>query len=37
MRWSLRLSEFDFDVEHRAGTKIKHVVALSRHVQTVTT
>jgi transposase InsO family protein len=37
MRWSLRLSEFDFDVEHRAGTKIKHVDALSRHVQTVTT
>ena len=21
MLWSLRLAEFDFDVEHRAGTK----------------
>jgi len=32
MRWSLRLSEFDFVVEHRARTKIKHVDALNRHV-----
>jgi len=32
MRWSLRLSEFDFVVEHKAGTKIKHADALSRHV-----
>jgi aminoglycoside phosphotransferase family enzyme len=37
MRWSLRLTEFDFEVQHRPGTKIKHVDALSRHVQTVTT
>jgi hypothetical protein len=37
MRWSLRLAEFDFIVEHRTGTQIKHVDALSRHVQTVTT
>jgi len=29
MRWSLRLAEFDFDVEHRPG-------ALSRHVQAIT-
>jgi hypothetical protein len=36
MRWSLRLAEFDFDVEYRAASKIKHVDALSRHVQTVT-
>ena len=35
MRWSLRLSEFDFIVEHRPGTKIKHVDALSRHVATI--
>jgi len=32
MRWSLRLSEFDFVIEHKAGTKISHVDALSRHV-----
>ena len=35
MRWSLRLSELDFIVEHRAGTKIPHVDALSRHVGTI--
>jgi hypothetical protein len=35
MRWALRLAEFDFAVEHRAGTRIKHVDALSRHVQAV--
>ena len=37
MRWSLRLAEFDFDVEHRPGAKIKHVDALSCHVQAITT
>jgi hypothetical protein len=26
------LSEFDFEIEHVRGSKIKHVVALSRHV-----
>ena len=36
MRWSLRLAEFDFDIEHRPGTQIKHADALSRHVHTVT-
>ena len=36
MRWSLRLVEFDFEVQHRAGTKIKHIDALSRHVQFLT-
>jgi len=35
MRWSLRLSEFDFEIEHVPGTKIKHVDALSRHVRLV--
>jgi len=35
MRWSLRLSEIDFIVEHRAGTIIPHVDALSRHVGTI--
>jgi hypothetical protein len=37
MRWSLRLAEFDFEVEHRPGTKIRHVDTLSPHVQTVMT
>jgi len=32
MRWSLRISEFGFIVEHKAGSKISHVDALSRHV-----
>jgi len=36
MRWSLRLAEFDFDIEHRPGTKIRHVDNLSRHVQAIT-
>jgi len=31
-RWSLLLSEFDFEIEHVPGSKIKHVDALSRHV-----
>ena len=35
MRWSLKLSELDFIVEHRAGTKIPHLDALSRHVGTI--
>jgi len=35
MRWSLKLSEHDFVVEHGAGTKIPRVDALSRHVGTV--
>jgi hypothetical protein len=32
MRWSLRLADFDFTVEHTPGNKIVHVDALSRHV-----
>jgi len=36
MRWSLRLGEFQFPVEHRPGTSIRHVDAFSRHLQTVT-
>ena len=35
LRWSIKLSELDFMVEHRAGTKMAHVDALSRHVGTV--
>jgi len=30
LRWSLKLSELDFVVEHRPGTKIAHAEALSR-------
>jgi len=36
LKWSLRKSELDFVVEHRAGSKIGHVDALSRHVGTIT-
>ena len=32
MQWNLWLSEFDFVIEHKAGTKISHVDALSLHV-----
>jgi len=32
MCWSLRFSEFDFEIEHAPGSKIKHMDALSRHV-----
>ena len=31
------MAEFDLDVEHRPGAKIRHVDALSRHVQAITT
>jgi hypothetical protein len=37
LRWSLRLSEFDFSIEQRSGTQIRHVDALRRHVQAVHT
>jgi hypothetical protein len=37
LRWSLRLAEYDFTVQHRPGAKIQHVDALSRHVRVVTT
>lgn len=29
-RWALMLEEFDYEIEHRAGTKMRHVDALSR-------
>jgi transposase InsO family protein len=35
LRWSIKLSELHFTVEHRAGTKMAHVDALSRHVGTI--
>ncbi|GFU35316.1 retrovirus-related Pol polyprotein from transposon 17.6 [Trichonephila clavipes] len=30
-RWVLQLEEFDYEIEHRAGSHIKHVDALSRY------
>jgi hypothetical protein len=36
LRWSVKLSELDIDVEHRAGKRMGHVDALSRHVGSVT-
>jgi hypothetical protein len=32
MRWSLKLSELDFTVDHKPGINIAHVDALSRHL-----
>ena len=34
-RWSLKLAELDFTIEHNPGKKIPHVDALSRHVGAV--
>jgi hypothetical protein len=36
LKWSLKLSELDFFVEHRVGSKIGHVYALNRHVGAIT-
>ncbi|GFW60957.1 transposon Ty3-I Gag-Pol polyprotein [Trichonephila clavipes] len=30
-RWALQLKEFDYEIEHRAGSRMKHVDALSRY------
>ncbi|GFU90852.1 hypothetical protein TNCV_4921851 [Trichonephila clavipes] len=30
-RWALQLEEFDYETEHRAGSRMKHVDALSRY------
>ena len=35
LQWSIKISELDFVVEHRAETKTAHVDALSRHVGTI--
>ena len=32
MRWSLRLSKFDFVIENKPGTRIRHAEALRIHV-----
>ena len=34
-RWVIKLSEYDFTVEHRPGTKLRHADALSRNVNTI--
>lgn len=30
-RWALQLSEYDYQLEHRPGTRMRHVDALSRY------
>ncbi|GFX28241.1 transposon Tf2-8 polyprotein [Trichonephila clavipes] len=30
-RWALQLEEFDYEIEHRAGSRMKHVDTLSRY------
>ncbi|GFX81087.1 uncharacterized protein TNCV_1910801 [Trichonephila clavipes] len=30
-RWALQLKEFDYEIEHRAGSRMKHVDALSQY------
>ncbi|GFW52570.1 retrovirus-related Pol polyprotein from transposon 412 [Trichonephila clavipes] len=30
-RWALQLEEFDYEIEHRAGNRMKHVDVLSRY------
>ncbi|GFY29638.1 transposon Tf2-6 polyprotein [Trichonephila clavipes] len=30
-RWALQLEEFDYEIEHRAGSRMKHVDALSQY------
>ncbi|GFX92977.1 retrovirus-related Pol polyprotein from transposon 17.6 [Trichonephila clavipes] len=30
-RWALQLEEFDYEIEHRAGNRMKHVDALNRY------
>ncbi|GFU32823.1 uncharacterized protein TNCV_4154581 [Trichonephila clavipes] len=30
-RWALQLEAFDYEIEHRAGSRMKHVDALSRY------
>jgi len=30
-RWTLTLEEFDYEIEHRSGTRLRHVDALSRY------
>ena len=34
-RWAVKLSDYDYIVEHRLGTKMRHADALSRSVHLV--
>jgi hypothetical protein len=34
-RWAIKLSEFDFTVEHRPNTRMRHADALSRCINVV--
>jgi len=34
-RWAMKLSEYDFVVEHRPGTQMRHADALSRSVNVI--
>jgi hypothetical protein len=36
-RWAMKLSEYDFTVEHRSGTQMRHADALSRSIGRVET
>jgi hypothetical protein len=36
-RWALRLADLEFDIIHKPGTQIRHVDALIRHINSVTT
>ena len=35
IRWAVKLSEYDYVVEHRPGTKMRHADALSRSVNSI--
>ena len=35
MRWAVKLSEYDYKVEHRPGTRMQHADALSRNVNRI--
>jgi hypothetical protein len=37
MRWALKLAEYDFDIEHKAGKKHVNADCLSRHITSITT
>jgi len=34
-RWAIKLAEYDFVVEHRPGTQMRHADALSRNVNVI--
>lgn len=36
-RWAIYLQDFDYEIEHRAGTKMRHVDSLSRNILMIDT